>query len=79
MVIFFGRRIGAGFYLCKWLSTLDGVSFNIAPLHVVIGKEGEDNWMMKSPSQTEWTGEAGWGYAKVRFITENIIKLKIKD
>jgi hypothetical protein len=44
--------------------------FNSAPVAVDIGEEGEAGWTHNRSRLTDWSGESGWGYARIELPSE---------
>ncbi len=43
------------------------VSATPAPVAITLGDENRPDWMTAQSPATSWSGEAGWGYARMRF------------
>ncbi|HET7057358.1 MAG TPA: hypothetical protein VFI05_01425, partial [Nitrospiraceae bacterium] len=56
----------------RWTVTVDP-----APLTVDLGEEGQPGWTRSQSGQTHWSGDLGWGYARLELGQETEWRMQI--
>ena len=56
----------------RWIVTLNPV-----PIGIDVGEEGQPGWTKDHTGQTHWSGESGWGYARLEVDHHTELRMEI--